>query len=184
MFSDSPPTPEDVAAWKADQLERQAHYAAIGRVAANWTYFEYEIDHQSIALAGFSPPLAACLTAQISGHGRKLDAYIALADLRDPLPAHMSALHKLAMDAKKLSIRRNRVVHDPWFMVAASTQARRFEISASKKLIYELVHYPTPKVERLAEEIGALTRRFCTLAIEIQSARDASPETPAGDPAQ
>lgn len=173
MFSDSPPTPEDVAAWKADAALREAHYAAIGRVAANWAYLEYEIDRHCIELGGLTLGPAACLTAQIAGPGRKLDAYIAIADLYGLSSAHAKLLHKFAKDAQGVAERRNRTVHDPWFLVAADTQARRFEVTAKRHLVFDLVHHPTPKVSQLASDIEALTERFGSLAKEVRDARDA-----------
>ena len=55
------------------------HYAMIGMIAAEWAYFESLIDRYTQRLAGIDDHVGTCLTSQIAGHARKLDAYIALA---------------------------------------------------------------------------------------------------------
>jgi hypothetical protein len=67
----------------------------------------------ALMLAQIPQQTGLCLTAQIGGSARKLDAYIAIARLRGA-DKFMGELDALAKATTALSERRNRVVHDPW----------------------------------------------------------------------
>ena len=88
------------------------HYAAIGRVAVEWAIFESNIDLSAIRLAKINHEAGICFTAQITGSGRKLDAYIAIAQWRGATKKTMGKLHELAKDSTGLAERRNKIVHD------------------------------------------------------------------------
>jgi hypothetical protein len=43
------------------------HYAAIGRVAAAWSYLEASVDTASLRLADLKEEIGVCFTSQITG---------------------------------------------------------------------------------------------------------------------
>jgi len=117
--------------------------------------------------------------------GKKLDAYIALANLFGVSKKTNVALHEFAKDATGLSEQRNRAVHDPWLLISPKTKAHRFEVTARRKLRAELVPMPTGDVESLAENIDKLTARFETLARQILAeTHSPSPEVDDSTPTQ
>lgn len=106
-------------------------YAAIGRVAAEWAAFEVHIDGACISLGQLDIYNASCLTAQIAGSARKLDAYIAIAKFRGVGEDYLKILNKFADETRKLAEKRNRIVHDPWVIQHTPS---RYEVTARKNL--------------------------------------------------
>jgi hypothetical protein len=58
------------------------HYAAVGRVAARWAVLEHEIQEVIWDLAGLDDLTGTCITSQIGGSGRLMDALLALSSRR------------------------------------------------------------------------------------------------------
>jgi hypothetical protein len=108
-----------------------AHFSAIGFVASEWAALEVRIDQATLQLSRISVQVGFCLTAQIAGIARKLDAYTAIARHRVG-DGFLSELRKFKNDATGLAEQRNRVVHDPWTFQLGST--KRLEITARGKL--------------------------------------------------
>jgi hypothetical protein len=120
MSEDTPPPPESASLWDTFKKPRDVrdteHYAALGSVAAFWALFEAIVDRHTHALVGLPHQRGVCLTAQLAGIGRKLDAYIALATLIDIPPDLAKALRKFADDSASLAEQRNRCIHVVWIM--------------------------------------------------------------------
>jgi hypothetical protein len=148
----------------------QEHYAAIGRVAVEWSSFEANIDLYSLRLAGFNQEEGICFTAQIAGSGRKLDAYIAIAQVRGLKAATVKKLHVFAADTQGLAEQRNRVVHDSWAGIGGP---HCLEATARKKLKFEYVEVPTKEVLKLSHKISAHNERFYQLNEQIRAELDA-----------
>jgi hypothetical protein len=74
-------TPEEIKRWQETIIENK-HYAAIGRAAVSWAFFESIVDGWSLNIAGIHMRPGLCFTAQIYGIGRKLETFISLARLR------------------------------------------------------------------------------------------------------
>lgn len=168
FFGELPTDPAELsllfAAVKQKEAEQKDHYAAIGKVAANWAVFEHLIDSRTIELGQLPLIPASCLTANISAL-RKLDAYVAMAkSLGTTLE---KTLHTFQADAKSFCEQRNRVIHDPWILIAPRERALRFEITARSKLRAELVPMPTADVIALADKITDLCQRFADLSTSI-----------------
>jgi hypothetical protein len=105
-----------------------------------------------------------CFTAQIAGSARKIDAYIALAQLRGA-KQNINSLHDFAKNTTSLAERRNRIVHDPWIVEGGLTEAhpKRFEITARRKLRSLLVDVPTVDVHKCASDIRDHKHQFDVL---------------------
>jgi hypothetical protein len=78
------PMPDDASSKAQPGDLSKEHYAAIGRVAVEWSDLEFMIDIATLRLAKIKHQMGVCLTAQIAGSGRKLDAYMSLAQFRGP----------------------------------------------------------------------------------------------------
>jgi hypothetical protein len=144
------------------------HYAAIGRVAATWAYFEAVVDSWISAFILRPPAVTACVTSQMVGPRSRLDAFIALARLLGARKKWNRALEEFANDAIGLGERRNRAVHDVWDL-SQPTTPRRLEATAKKTLRLLKVHVPTSELIELAAQIGELANRFDDLASGIFS---------------
>lgn len=152
-------------------------YAAVGAVAAAWSGFEMQIDLSALRLAGlFQFDVAQCFTAQISGSARKLDAYIAVAKERGSA-TFGAELDKFAKDTAALAERRNRIVHDMWFVQGPEIIAR-FEVTARRKLRALLVPVKLPEIYQCFSDIADHTVTFRNLDARIQAEVDALPGKP------
>jgi hypothetical protein len=152
------------------------HYAAIGKVATKWAALEAEIDIRTVLLAGFDADTGACLTAQIAGPARKLDAYIALARLRGASDDTMKKLGKFLEQTFSIGEKRNRIVHDQWY-VFPSGPAIRFEITARKKLIMRHEKHTTEDINQTIAAIAALIDRLDAIDKLVWADVQASRET-------
>ena len=139
----------------------QDQLAAIGKVVVKWSMFELMLDMAIQDLAGLPSNTGSCLTSQISGHGRKLDAVLALIGLRK-IPDEkraMSQMRKVADRARGLAEQRNRIVHDPWFGNMAGGIGR-YQITARKALVFEMKTGTQEELETIAANIQTLTSDF------------------------
>jgi hypothetical protein len=93
----------------------------------------------TLALGRIPVKVGFCLTSQVSGSARKLDAYIAIAQLLGADEKLVCELKAFAGRTTKLAGQRNRVVHDPWLVPTAKGVSQRLEITARKKLRHEYI---------------------------------------------
>lgn len=143
-----------------------SHFAAIGRVAANWGYFEALIDTWSIHLADVRAEIVVCFTAQIMGSRGKLDAFISLANHLGASPISLTKLNKLASDTVGLAEQRNRAVHDVWILDDPD-DPKRFEATAKRKLRLGPIPVATKDLRKLADRIDDHASKFDKIAKEI-----------------
>jgi hypothetical protein len=160
---------------KAALAAEHNHYAALGRVAAAWSFLEAGVDTACIRLADIASESGVCLTSQIAGIGRKLDAYISLARLR-PLPKELiEKLDKFAKRAQGVSERRNRIVHDIWFFNHPEPP-ERLEATARKRLRIEYIPTKTEDILKTAWDINDLHNEFDVLAQAVETWPPPSPD--------
>src|SRR5271154_5347239 len=105
------------------------HYAAIGKVAANWSALERLMDSLIWRIALVQDKEGACITAQIPNMARRVEALISVIRLNGGSERLIKRYNKFAADTDKLQTGRNRVVHDPWIFDAVSETPHRLEIS-------------------------------------------------------
>jgi hypothetical protein len=148
----------------AEISETIAHFSVIGLVASEWASFEMALDAATIKLSKLDRNFALCLTSQVIGSGRKVDALISVAKL---LGASQIGddLEKFAKETQTLAERRNRAIHDPWIITNAAH--RRFEISARRKLKFESKEVGTEELIELVEHIINHHRKLSHLAKSI-----------------
>lgn len=142
------------------------HYAAIGQVAAEWAEFEILLDISTLMLAKIKMKLGFCLTAQIAGSARKLDAYIALAQQLGADKKTIKTLNTFAKDTVGLAEQRNRTVHDSW---SALGGAHRFEVTARKVLRTEMIPVSVEELVALAKRIDAHSQHFYNLSRDVKA---------------
>jgi hypothetical protein len=106
------PPPTD-SAMKEEYLESK-HFDAIGKVAVSWSYLEASIDSACVDLLEIDDRKGVCLTSQIAGASRKLDAFLSLARLLPVTDPIIRRMNKLYDDVRQKAEVRNRIIHDPW----------------------------------------------------------------------
>jgi len=177
-----PPTMDlaTAAAFENERL-REAHYSAIGQVAAAWSYFEAVAATWMVIFADIDPDVGVCFTAQILGSRGRIDGFIALVRHQGANQEWGDILDAFAKKVVKLSEKRNRAVHDVWDLTDATAPHRR-EMSASRFLRNVKIHQPTDDLLDLVDQIEALRAEFDSIAeklfMEIYFPVAASPDTP------
>lgn len=161
-----------------------AHFAALGRMMSAWASLEQFIDTMCAVLLGGDMTGAHCLTAQIMGPGRKLDALLALMAHKGASEQTLARTRSLAGRVVGLGNRRNRMAYDPWSnegvgddgyddlipgatsgLFAGLKRARKFaphrrEITAQKRLVIEHKRVETAEIDALTAEIEAMWQEF------------------------
>jgi len=160
--------PNEVERYRPEGEYAQRHYAAIGQVATEWAEFEFILDTRTLRLGSFDTKRGLCLSLQIAGPGRKLNAYMSIAQLRGVGETTIKNLHRFQERTLALAEKRNRVVHDQW-MIFPSGSTHRFGATAHKRLVVEYKDHPTEFVEKLMIEIRRLIVRFEELDEEVWS---------------
>src|SRR5215207_91035 len=104
-----PPQPDPkIVAVVTDRNVGDTHYAAIGRVAAGWAYFEAVIDTWLHQFAGLRPEVGVCFTGQMIGPGPRINAFIALVLHLGAHDRWVKPLNQFAERARLLGDKRNR----------------------------------------------------------------------------
>jgi hypothetical protein len=155
-----------------EPFSQDPHYAAVGRVASLWATFELDLDMAAITLTRAALLGGLCLTSQIMGAPRKLDAYMALAELRANKSPEWKSLQKdlndFAKDTQSLTERRNRTVHDPWYV--SKEETRRLEITARRKLRFLRVSTTSTQMDELIYDMTQHGKRFGALRERVTRA--------------
>jgi hypothetical protein len=169
-MDDKPTSPINLSAMSLEaQANVLAHFTAVGVVACEWAGFELILDQSIIEMGRIPEDSGMCLTSQIAGPARKLDAYIALVRLRGGV-AFLKELEAFAKDTTALSERRNRVVHDPWLQFTEGGVASRLETTARRILRHRFVETTRGELVRLCDDIASHANRFCQLHSRILEA--------------
>jgi hypothetical protein len=169
-----PHTPPEVLALMRNSRIEHNHYAAIGRVAAGWAFLEALVDTWSMELAGLSTQPGVCLTSQIAGIARKLDAFISLARLRPISDALVKDLNDFAKLARGLSEKRNRLVHDVWYFDHPNPP-EHLEATARKVLRFEYIPQTTEQILEFVRKIDQASDRFHELGDKVKACPAPSP---------
>jgi hypothetical protein len=147
------------------------HYTIIGRVAVKWAVLEALIDGAIAFLASCGEKEMTCVTAQLIGPAKRMDALIALLthtngsdDLRKQLKNFQGRIQQLGED-------RNRVVHDPLFLNKDSGFVHKLLATAKGQLKYSFDPVSKKQMEAVADAIHAAGQEFLTLKALIREER-------------
>jgi hypothetical protein len=160
--------PTDPALLKAfeDNRLRANHYSAIGQVAALWSYFEAVVASWMITFANVEVEIGICFTAQILGSRGRIDGFIALVRHLGVEEKWGQILDTFAKKVQRLSEKRNRAVHDVWYLTEPASP-RRHEVSASRLVRNLVIDMPTDDLLKLVKEINDLREEFDTIAEKL-----------------
>jgi hypothetical protein len=142
-----------------DSEEHNAHYAAIGRIAASWATLDHEIQFRIWRIANLDTVVGPCITSQIGITSRLMDCLIAIRQIRGGTPEEHIKLKTLAGKIGYKQRRRNRFVHDPWFLFRdekGEIVSWRMELSASKTIVAGPIEETKDNIEKLLRDINML----------------------------
>ena len=96
------------------------YYALIGRVASEWTHFEHILDEIIWDVSQIPEDVALCITGQMMGATPRFKAIEALTRYAGLPKSLLKKTHALKAQNYAVVEQRNRIVHDPWFLVSDS----------------------------------------------------------------
>lgn len=160
----------------------EAHFTAVGKIAAHWALLETLIDMTLWEITSFKDELGACLTAQLMGLGPRLNALgaaVSYFDLSKKLREDLEAFGKKTMGAGE---QRNRAVHDPWLLDKETGEQKKIRITAKKALTFKTVTVSIDELHRIDEIIVSLVNEFWVLQERIIWEWLALPREKRGEP--
>lgn len=136
------------------------HYEAIGRTIAEWAYFEHQISSWTIKLGRIHPvEVGICLTAQMQGPARKMQALLAIARHQKASQESIDELVEISKCVTSTAERRNRVAHDPWEQSEDGTFEQLFvEARGEVKMKWKVI--PISKLQNYQKMIIRLSERL------------------------
>jgi hypothetical protein len=160
-------------------------YALIGSVAAEWANLEHKLDKTIWDLLGRDDARAACVTAQLMGIMPRYKAIISLLTLQSRTPARERAAKNLIKKVNALmrkshgpSEKRNRYVHDAWYMKAASGQPGQFRAMPFKEPHFGVKDIDLTEVGSTLADIQKLSNEAGRLNAMVYAALVAWQERP------
>jgi hypothetical protein len=131
-------------------------YALVGRVASEWAHLEHSLDIIIWRLTRLDEPIGAALTSQLMGPTPRYNAIGSL------LAAHgldklVEKITKLKNKTYDLADRRNRIIHDPWYLELMTAQASQFRAMPIKDPRFGFVDIEESQIDDLLKDIQ--TRR-------------------------
>lgn len=125
----------------------------IAMIAEHWASTEYYVNALIWALAGVAPGLGACMTSQIYTFNGRVSALLSLLKLRQVDAKIISSVNKLAESSRGPAELRNRTLHDIWARAPEPGLMGRIEVTAAKKLKFDIVPI---SIEALENDLRAL----------------------------
>lgn len=147
-------------------------YALIGSIASTWSHIEQSVDVTLWWLAGLEAEIGACLTAQIQSLGYRLDALVAIVELRRGSKELVKTINKFRGKADLLVRKRNRVAHDP-ISSNDGEEPAAITITAQKTLTYGFSFGKTEEYTKIKNEVAQLLSQYLAIDknIRIEFAR-------------
>lgn len=157
-------------------------FLAIGHVAHHFSRLEYEVNQSIWEIVGVEPSDGACITSQIPSIMPRFRALIALVHKHGGSDLLLKDLNRFASETDAIARQRNRVIHDPWFFRLNAEIERieygRLEISADRRLTYEVKPKTSKEVLDIAHKIIDATSKFNGLRERIRAELKARREVP------
>lgn len=152
----------------------QRQYAAIGKVACEWSHLETALQDFVRIAADISPVKSIKITAEL-GAVTLLNMILALAHdwnrPDDDQPALYTAIAHIAPLIHTMRGERNTVVHRDWFTSGQRRKLMGLRIDADGKLRAKQIIHTTTEIEALAQRIANLHRKIIEIQIDYQDGR-------------
>jgi hypothetical protein len=136
------------------------HYTVIGRVASMWALLEALIDGCIADLAMCGEEEMTCVTAQLIGPAKRMDALLALFVHRGGSMSVKKKLKAFQGKIQQLGEDRNRIVHDPIFIKKETGKAHKSLATAKGELKHAFVAISKDDMEKTATKIIEATWGF------------------------
>jgi hypothetical protein len=162
------PDEESLRKFIKDDADRQQLYAAVGKLASNWAVFEHMLHSSLWVLAKVGDEAGACLTSQIPGPGRALDAFVSLVRMHGGDDALIKTINQFTEKTRGMGDKRNRAVHDSWNWDRETGSPYRLEISAQKRLVMGPRPTTLSDLNRLVDQIAEHIDAFEKVVAQVE----------------
>ncbi|MGF7163497.1 hypothetical protein FHS85_005166 [Rhodoligotrophos appendicifer] len=99
----------------------------VGAISSTWAHLEHVLDLVIWFLADTKPALGACVTAQLMGVAPRCQAIKALGKVRGLSEVTIKKVDHFLNSTHDASNKRNRIIHDPWYVDPTSDETAQFK---------------------------------------------------------
>jgi len=140
---------------------------AIANAANYRAALEYSVNKTIWALALVPPALGSCITSQIYTLNAKLDALVALMNIRKVDPSIIRKTNQFSSTIREAQEARNRIMHDYWYQDKRENHKMgRLTITEKKILEFKIISIAIEDLRKDVEKIE--NKRFEFAEIEDQ----------------
>lgn len=149
-------------------------FQLIGRVAVEWAHLEHVLDRIIWSLAGAISARAACITAQIMGATNRYKTIVAQLHLmsytQPEFNKHSSPVIKLMQKSYDVAEKRNRIIHDAWYVDArVENLAAQYKSFPHKDLRFGIKQVDFDSITSTIESIRKLSTEAEALFVQIDA---------------
>lgn len=152
------------------------YYIGVGRICMAWAAFELRVNHLIWHLANVEQAIGACITSNFNTPNPRLLTLAALMDQRWIGKDAKKELNKIIADATAVAGQRNRIVHDPAYAGTNPGEFVRLQITADRKLVYDMQPDALGEILSIEKKIRALIKRFEKWRDETMAALPSLPD--------
>jgi hypothetical protein len=150
-------------------------YSFVGRVASDWAHVEHLFDEIIWHLSGTDSIRGASITAQMLGvypRCRAIMALLTTTGKRRSLDVQwlITKTNELMQKSSDLSDKRNRIVHDPWYVYTGLDQTAQFKAMPHKDLRYGIHPVDFTELSATLIAIKNYSERVTRLRDDVYSA--------------
>jgi hypothetical protein len=157
--------------------ENHPFYAAVGRIASEWSHIEHLLDQTIWDLAGINAQVGACITSQIMGVGPRCKAIITLGIGCGMSKSLQKKFRTLMSDSYSTAVYRARAVHDPWY-ASLSGKPAQFKAMPYDDPRFGIKDVEQSDLDEDLKKILALQNRANELRVKLAAELAASREKP------
>lgn len=157
--------------------EFDPYFNLIGRLALDWSEFEFSVNQAIWELANVERMAGTCMTSQLIGPGPRFRCLVAFLNLRKTPAKLVKAMNSLSKRAESLGRQRNRYLHDPMVLDVTDKTIHRMEITADRTVKHGLFPAEIRAVTNLINEIYELDANFEDLYCRVLAETPAWPRT-------
>jgi hypothetical protein len=154
-------------------------YAAVGRIASEWSHLEHELDLTIWKLAKVGAKAGACITSQIMGVGPRCKAILTLGTMRGLSPKLRKKYRTLMGESYAVADDRARAIHDPWYGELYSGQAAQFRAMPYSDPRFGIMDISESDLDQTLKNIRKLQLRARALMTEVEAELGTSRGKPA-----
>ncbi len=146
-------------------------YPGIGRIASVWAMLEFRMDQLIWDLAKIEQIFGACITTQLNGPSPRLRTIKALIELHGAYDDLITKVNKYGSKIVETQEKRNRTIHDPWFVGTVTKNAYQMRVAIVKnKIVYQHIAVTSDELKEIFIASKMILVEFNSLSIEIRRA--------------